>query len=44
MRGYIITAVGVLGMIFSVVGGISASRKLEKRNQEISTKLDEIYK
>lgn len=44
MRGYIITAVGVLGMIFSVIGGISAGKKLEKENRQISAKLDEIYK
>lgn len=44
MRGYIITAIGVLGMIFSVIGGMSAMKKLEKENRQIAAKLDGIYK
>ena len=44
MRGYIITVAGVLGMIFSILGEISASKKLEKQNTQISEQLDKIKK
>jgi len=42
--GYIVTAAGVLGMVFSIVFGMISKTRLKKQSEKVHEELNRIYK